>query len=402
VQEMLKSGHTFTSKSPALQISQLNSSNQLPAGVGTLQFLMAEKNFASQLEQDVKNDPTFSAIEDSLINAETALSGLITLLSGNPNANLGMIGTTQILENAQNLATADNQILQMLATMAGNSVSSTQSGAAATGGGCLATEAQVAVNDSNNGNVAGFANDLAQLFADSETSTACQQPAPAIATLGIVNGAGGVALAITAQASAAAIQPILPAAALLLADLGPAGQLLSVGTSLAQTSAQSRKMVQSAVASFNLASSAQLNAVIGQAHGALNSSFASTGQTETTFNAATPLPLDGGYVGTFTGTQFAPNACPAPINGSLGFTVTGGTISATLPGAGSGALDPDTGVASFAPGGLGGTNVSCLFAGTLLQNPTASASASGTWSCSSTGAGSTFNSANGMWSAAMQ
>jgi hypothetical protein len=208
-------------------------------------------------------------------------------------------------------------------------------------------------------------------------------------------------LAITAQANATAIQPILPAAALLLADLGPAGQLLSIGTSLAQKSAQSRQLVQSAVASFNQASSTQLNAVAGQTQGPLNTSFSSTSQTETSFSAATPPPLNGAYAGSFTGTAFATGVCPAPIGGSLGFSVSSGNITATLPGAGSGTLNPDTGIASFAPGGLGGTNVNCSFAGTLLQN-TAPATGSGTWSCTSTGAGSTFNSANGTWSATMQ
>ena len=401
VQEMLKSGQTLSSKSPALKISQLNSSNQLPGGAATLQFLMAEKNFATQLEQDVKHDPFLSGIEDSLMNAESALSGLITLLSGNPNANLGTIGATQIIESSESLVAADNQILQMLATMAGNSASSAGTGATAGGNGCLAAEAQAAINDSNAGNVAGFANDLTQLFADSETSTSCQQPTPAIATLGIVNGAGGVALAIIAQANSTAIQPILPTAALLLADLGPAGQLLSVGTSLAQTSTQSRQMVQSAVASFNLASSAQLSAVAGQTQGPLSTSFSSTGQTETSFNAETPPPLDGTYAGSFTGTEFATGACPAPISGSIGFKVSGASIAATIPGSGSGTLDPNTGIASFAPSGLG-ANVTCSFAGTLLQNPTASATGSGTWSCTSTGIGSTFNSANGTWSATMQ
>jgi hypothetical protein len=143
VQETLKSGQTLTSKSPALQISQLNSSNQLPAGTATLQFLTAEKNFATQLEQDVMNDPSFSTVETSLMSAGSALDGLISLLSADPDGNLGTIGTNQISENTQNLAAAADEILQMLATMAGNTVSSARSGAAASGGGCLATEAQV-------------------------------------------------------------------------------------------------------------------------------------------------------------------------------------------------------------------------------------------------------------------
>src|SRR4029077_4971845 len=65
VQEVLKSGTHLSSKSPSLQIAQLNTNNMLPAGAGTLAFLQAEKDFAVQLEQDVMN---------------TSLSGLGTSL----------------------------------------------------------------------------------------------------------------------------------------------------------------------------------------------------------------------------------------------------------------------------------------------------------------------------------
>jgi hypothetical protein len=160
--------------------------------------------------------------------------------------------------------------------------------------------------------------------------------------------------------------------------------------------------VQTAVANFNQASSGQLTAVVGQSQGALNTSFSSTNQSENSFIAATPPPLDGNYAGNFLGTQFVANACSAPITGSLGFTVQANTITVTIPGAGNGVLDPTTGVATFQPTGIGGSNVSCSFGGTLLPNQSGPAAASGTWSCSSTGLGSGFNSANGTWTATAQ
>ena len=272
--------------------------------------------------------------------------------------------------------------------------------APAAASGCLATEAAAALADMGNSTV--FANDIVQLFEDSETSSACQQPGAASTALGIVNGAGGVALALTAQADNPAVQPVLPTAAVLLANLAPAGQLLSIGATLGQTTAQARQMVQSAVASFNQASRTQLSTVAGQSQGPLNSSYISTNQTETSFVAATPPPLDGVYAGSFTGTQFVSGTCSGALTGSLGFSVQGSTITVTVPGAGSGTLDPNTGMASFPTGGIGGQNVNCSFGGILLPNQSGPASASGAWSCLSAGVGSSFNSANGTWMATAQ
>ncbi len=404
VKEVLTSGSTLSSKSPSLQIAELNVDNTLPHGDATLAFLQAEKDFATQLEQDVMMNPQLSALGNPLAQAVSALEGLIALLSENPtDANLGSIGGATITESAENLLAADNQILHMLTTMAGGSGSSPAGAAQATGSGCLATEAAAAVADASAGNSANFANDIELLFKDSETSTACQQPSAAMATLGIVNGAGGVALALTAQGANESIQPaVLPATALLLANLAPGGQLLSIGAAIAQTTAQSRQMVQSAVASFNRASMGQLGTLITQTTGPLNSSYNSTDHTEASFVAATPPPLDGTYAGTFTGTQFITGTCQAPINGSLQFSVQGGDITVTIPGAGTGTLDAANGKASFQPTGIGGSNVTCSFGGILLPNQTGPASASGTWSCSSNGIGSSFNSANGTWSATMQ
>ena len=396
VSEVLKPGTILSSKSPALQIAQLNATDQLPAGAATLAFLQAEENFAVQLETDVMNTP-LSGLGPSLMNAADALKNLVTILNNNPNADLGSIGGTQITASANNLILADLQILQMLNTMAGNSVSSAARVGPATGTGCLAAEAAQALADT--GNPAAFANDIAQFFKDSETSSACKQAVAAIATLGIVNGAGGVALAIATQGNNPSLQPLLPAAAILLANLAPGGQLLSVGAALAQTSAQARESVQDAVASFETASSGELATVIGQSQGPLNNSYSSVSQTATSFDAAMPPPLDGAYAGTFTGTQFVPGACSGPINGPLAFDVAGSAISA---GAAIGTLDPESGAASFPVGGIGGANVSCSFGGILLPNQPGPVVASGTWSCLSTGVGSAFNSANGTWTATMQ
>jgi len=398
LQEVFKDGSKLTSRSPALTITPLNQTNSLPPGAATLAFLQAEKDFGLQLQQDVMNTP-LSALGDSLQNAVSALDSIITALKNSPNAMLGSIAGTPITESEQALFDADSQILQMLNTMARGSGASAVRARAAASSGCLASEAAQALADM--GDPTAFASDIELLFKDSETSTACMQPAPATATLGIVNGAGGVALAITAQAASASVQPLLPTAAVLLASLTPAGQLLSVGASLAQTTPQARQMVQSAVASFNQAASTQLAAVVSQTQGTLNSSYSSDTETAMSFNAATPPPLDGAYAGTFSG-QFVNGTCSDAISGSLGLTVQGGGIMVTMPGAGSGTLDPDTGGATFQPAGIGGAEVSCLFSGTFIAHQSASASGSGTWSCTSNGAGSAFNSANGTWSATRQ
>ena len=399
VSEVLSSGSKYNLKSPTFQISAFNSSDQLTAGTATLDFLQAQQTFAMQLEQTLMGTP-LSSLGSNLTAEANALGALFNLLSQNPNASLGSIMGQGVDSSTGNLLTADQQILQMLGVMAGNSEGSGVR--PATSSGCLASEAEAAVIDANAGNATNFAADIALLFNDSLTSPACKTPAAAIATLGIVNGAGAVALALTSQAGNSSVQPVLPAAALLLANLGPAGQLLSIGTTVAQTSPQAQQQVQNAVAAFNNASSGQLTQVTAQTQGPLNAPYTTASQTATSFTAAAPPPLDGTYSGTFTGAQFVTNACPGTINGSLGFTVQGGTITVTMPGAGSGTVDTTTGIANFQPGGIGGANVSCTFGGTLIPSQSGPASASGTWSCSSFGVGSNFNSANGTWTAMAQ
>jgi hypothetical protein len=394
-------GNGLTSKSPSLKITPYDTQSGLPPGTVVTAFFAAEQTTATNLAQMIMNTPNspLSGLVGSLNDEAAAAANLLSIISVNPNANLGIIDGTQVSESSTTLQKADTAILSMLNAMAGNNTSGSGASAnASAGSGCLAAEAAKALSDDNN--PSAFAADIAQLFNDALTSPACQQPAAATATLGIVNGSGGVALAITAQASNSSAQPVLPISALLLADLGPAGQLLSVATSLAQTTPQARQAVQSAVKSFNMASQSQLQTVVSQSQGTLNNSYTTTSQTAQSFNAATPPPLDGTYAGTFTGTQFVTGACPSSISGSIGFTVQGTNITVTVPGGGSGTLDMTTGIASFQPtSGIGGANVSCSFGGTLLPNQSGPATASGTWSCSSTGLGSSFNSANGTWSA---
>jgi hypothetical protein len=402
LQEVLNAQTTLISKSPPLQIAQLNPTNQLPPGTLSLGLLMEEAQFATELESEVMNTP-LSSLGQSLMQSATALENLITILGSNANANLGTVGGMNATESQQNLLMADEEILQVLTTMAGNSATSASGVRADTGTGCLAAEAAKVLADAGSPSFdkTTLDNDLLTLFQDSETSPACMQPGAAIATLGIVNGAGAVALAVLTAPSNPSTQALLPAEALLQANLSPAGQLLGIGTTLAQTTPRARQQVETAVAAFNQASNHQLTTVISQTQGPLAGSYTSTNQTAMAFTAATPPPLDGTYAGSFTGTQFASGACPAPITGSLGFTVAGTAVTATIPGAGSGTLDPTTGTASFQPTGIGGANVSCSFDGTLLPNQTGPATASGTWSCSSIGIGSNFNSANGTWTANM-
>jgi hypothetical protein len=368
-----------------------------------LKFLAAQEDFANQLQQEVMGT-ALSSLASSLMMESTALGDILNLLTANPSSTLGSIMGMGVSESTQNLLMADMQILQMLNTMANGSSPSTSGIRPAVGNGCLGTEAAAAVADAQSGNATAFGNDIELLFEDSVTSPACKNPAAAIATLDIVNGAGAVALAIIAEASNPSVQSLLPTAAILLANLAPAGQLLGIGISLAQTTPQALQMVQNAIEAFNQAFGGELTMAVSQSQGPLNTSFTTTSQTATSFNAATPPPLDGTYAGNFTGTQIL-SACPggAGISGSLGFSVQGSTITVTAPGAGSGALNPETGVATFQPGsGIGGPNVTCSFGGILLPSQTAPASASGTWSCSSMGSGSGFISANGTWTAAMQ
>jgi len=403
------SGTPLSSKSPSLKIIPYDVQNSLPPGTAVISFLTAEQLEASTLATMVVNTPNspLAALADSLNTIATSAASLLTIISGNPNADLGSINGMQVTESSLNLQKADSAILAMLNTMAGNSttggpIARVEGHAAVAGSGCLAAEAAQALADE--GNPTAFSADIAKLFADALTSSACQQASAATATLGIVNGAGGVALALTSQASNVPAQPVLPIAAVLLADLAPAGQLLSVATSLAQTTPQARQQVQASVASFNTASQTQLQNVVQQSQGAINSSYSSSNQTAQTFNAATPPPLDGTYTGTFGGTQFVSGACPSTLPlAPLSFAVQGSNITVSIPGAGGGTLDMTTGIANFQPtSGIGGANVSCSFGGTLLPNTTGPASGSGTWSCISTGPGSSFDSANGTWTASTQ
>ena len=60
VEEVLNAQTTLLSRSPPLQIAQLNRTDQLPPGDVSLGLLMAEQQFAMKLEQDVMNTPLSS------------------------------------------------------------------------------------------------------------------------------------------------------------------------------------------------------------------------------------------------------------------------------------------------------------------------------------------------------
>ena len=395
---LFPTGTAISSKSPPLKITPYDVMNGLPPGSATMVLLQNIQMSAMNLQTEVVVGTPLSGLANNLRAEATAAMNLLNAISINPNQSIGSVNGVQIMENTQTLQGADAYILSMLQMMAGNSSGGGAPVHANLGSGCLAAEAAQALAD--DGNPAAFANDITQLFANAQSSPACKEPGAAIATLGIVNGSAGVALAITSEAGNSTVQPVLPITALLLAELGPTGEVLGLSAALGQTTPQAQQAVEASVASFNRAAQGQLKMLVGETQGPLNTTYSNINQNEQSFDATTPQPLDGTYAGSFTGTQFVTGACPSTIMGSLSYAVQGGNITVTLPGGGSGTLDTTTGAATFAPGsGIGGANVSCSFGGTFLPNPSASATASGTWSCVSTGAGSTFNSANGTWTA---
>jgi hypothetical protein len=272
--------------------------------------------------------------------------------------------------------------------------------ALAAGPGCLSAEATTALADL--ANATAFSNDIVQLFKASESSAACKQPSAAMTTTSMVNGAGGVALSVTSQSSNSTLQPVLPAQALLLANLGPGGQLISIGSALAQTSKQAQVLVQVAADKFNKAATAQSATVTAQSNGTVKNSYSATMVTSQMFSTTVPPPLNGSYTGTFSGTQFATNAKSCPISGTLGFSASATTIAVTTPGGGSGTVDQTTGNTTFTLTGVDGTSVTCTFGGSLLSNANAPATGSGTWSCPTTGQPNGFTSANGTWTAGAQ
>jgi sugar lactone lactonase YvrE len=395
LQELLITG-PINLKSPPLQITALNGGSPLTPGEVTDDFVTAESNFAAELAAEVPGT-ALAGLQDSLESASSSLSGLLEELTSQGGPMLGNIGTTPIDPATADLQTADNQILAMLSEIATSSGASSGRPNGAAGNGCLATEAAQALADV--ANPQAFANDIATFFQHSQSSPACTQPGPAIATLGIVNGTSGVALSITAQFGNVAVQPLLPSQALLLANLAPGGQLLSTGATLAQTSTRGQQQVLSVVAIFNRAANQELNTVIENTSGPLQNNLVSIGQGQTSITQSVTPPTDDSYSGTFTGTQFFTGGS-CGVNGSLAFSVSGTSIAVTGPAAGSGSLDLNSGSGGFTLSGISEPGSACSFGGSFTQSslPTVS----GTWSCSTGSAGAGFVSANGTWSATGQ
>ncbi len=410
VEELLKS--PLSAKAPPLKIALPMVTSGLMGGTVTADFLQAEESFAMKLSTDLQGTPLGTqALESSLMQVVSQSGDLLAtldmVLSGSATSvQLGTANGANVTVGLTQLTTADDQLLstmQLLANQGGSQSSSArlQPGAAtvaqASGGGCLASEAQALLNDNTSKNTAAFAADLVTLFEDSETSPACKQPGPAETAAAILNGGGATALAILTQAGNPQANPALPSQALTYADLGPAGLLVGIGVSLAQTTSQAFQAVVNSVQAFNQAAGPQLQALIKITQGAtLQGSFTSTSAIAASFDQAVE-PLDGAYAGTFSGSQFFSGGVSCAINGAVNFGVSQSAIAVTAPGPSSGTLDNNGG--SFTVTSAG---VSCSFTGIFSTDTTGAASVSGTWSCTAAASASGLTSANGTWMASRQ
>jgi hypothetical protein len=430
VQELLPSGN-LSAKSPPLKISLPATTSGLATGTVVSAFLQQEQSFATQLETNVQGTQLGTAgLESSLSSIASQSGAVLALLGGVLNnsatgVQLGSVGGVNVTVGTAQLLTADDQLLSTLQTVAtgGGSQATVMHlpGATVTAqssAGCLAQEAATALSDNKAGNATAFAADIANLFQDSETSPACQQPGAAAAAAGIINGGGAAALsllaqAVSPQANSVVNSMMVPGQALVYSNLGPASQLVGIGVALAQTSSQDLQSVASSIKSFNVAASGQLGSVISNTQGAtLLNSFNAVSQANTSFDEAVQ-PLDGAYAGSFSGNEFVtiagcPNTVSAPLSGTLSVSVSGATITATIGVTGaagnsiaaSGTVDDSSGTGSFT---IGGSGAACTFTGTFAAGTSGAATASGTWSCSVTGAatsGLASFSASGYWSVA--
>ena len=278
-QELVNKQQMPTSKAAKLTIGALPN-YQVPPGTVTSAFVAAEQTFAASLGTQV-GLKSLSSMSTTLMQEATSLTALQNqiILGSKP----GAINTVSITVDETDLMMADQQVLQMLTSIANlpgsPSVAGAKSKGATAGTGCLSAEASKALAEVNNPtafNPTAFNADIVQFFTDSTTSTACNSPDPAIATAGVVNGASGVALAFTSQASNPALAQLIPAEALVLADLGPAAQLIAVGVTLAQITPQAIQAVQTSVMTFNTAASSQVATVANNSTGALNNTYSDT------------------------------------------------------------------------------------------------------------------------------
>ncbi len=347
------------------------------------------------------------ALEGSLGQLAAQTGALLAALtSGATGSELGSVGGVNVTVGQSQLTTSDDQLLGTLQTLANQGGS--QSGSArrwsrqatatqAPSVGCLALEAAALLSDNSNHDAAAFAADMASLFQAAQTSPACQQPGAAEAAAAILNGAAATALAILSQAGNPLAGLAIPAQALAYADLGPAGELISIALALAQTSDQNFEAVLNSFETFNQAAASELMALISQTIGELLNLYQVVSQTAGSLDSAIQV-FDGVYAGTFTGAQFFTGGNSCAISGALGFNALGPTITTTAPAVGGGTLDNNRG--NFTVTSVGGPGVSCMFNGTFSVDSTGAVSASGTWSCAvSTPTPAGFTSANGSWSA---
>ncbi len=250
VQELLKSG-TLSAKSPPLKISLPATTSNLATGTVVADFLQQEQSFATQLATDVQGTQLGTpGLESSLTQIASQSGAVLALLGGVLNnsatgVQLGSVGGVSVTVGTAQLMTADDQLLSTLQTLANGSGSQSTAtrhgptiGAQSSGPGCLAAEASAALSDNSAGNAAAFNADIANLFQDSATSPACQQPDAAEAAAGNYRWRERGGAWRFCLRPVRGLVAVVPGQALAYADLGPAGQLIGIGVALAQTSSQ--------------------------------------------------------------------------------------------------------------------------------------------------------------------
>ncbi len=388
--EELPAGLTLTPvKVPSLKVLAYNPNPQ-QVGQAISGLLGAEQAFAMQLNNQFSSTQLM-ALQGSLSQVGLSLESLIGQIDSNAPS-LGMV-----LGNPVSLSPTD---LDNAVTILEDYFEQVENPPSGSNGSCLSNQAAQVLSDINNQDFNMVSADAMAFFQATMTSPACQQPAAAIALSSTFENAAGLELGIVTQANNPKVKPILAPHALLLGLLGPASQLINLGTAIGQISGQSQFTVARSVEVFDQAANNQLTTVSTQSQGALQSTVMATQQAATMIMAAVPPATSGAYSGTFSGSQGTTSGTSCPIGPSpLALVVNGSMITASVPGSGTGTLNVSSGSGSFSVSGIGPTGTSCSFGGTFTAPAGASATASGTWSCILSGATSGFQSANGTWNA---
>jgi len=111
-------------------------------------------------------------------------------------------------------------------------------------------------------------------------------------------------------------------------------------------------------------------------------------------SATVQVPITGTFDGTYTGGYsgtVSGYGYTEPVQGGVGFSVNGSTVSVTVPESGTGRLT-STGVGDFS--GTSGSLPGATFEGQFTHHPDGSVTASGSWTASSDGV-----TGSGTWSA---